>query len=233
MAQNTIRIYGDFNNADKLGRIRLSVAGSQEDIARLGFNLKDGMQIEVYDHDLSVNGTVHFSDLENIWVVEIDWCNIKHQSSDGKKQVGAGKMDDENGLCKQCGHFFDPHLIITPNRFNPVVGEIHCQVDECPCYSTWEYNSKQICPVCGCLLGFYPWINDTPSDRNCWSCGIKFGQDDIAITELERIKMYKEWRQKWVVSGMQWWHGDPFEGWNPREQLKNIPKQFLDPNESY
>ena len=42
------KIYGDFNNADRLGRIRL-LESSQEDIARLGIVLKDGMKIEVDD----------------------------------------------------------------------------------------------------------------------------------------------------------------------------------------
>lgn len=76
MSQQKLRIYGDFNNADELGRIRLSVAGAQEDIDRLGITLKDGMEIEVYDFDLSTEGVVRFSDLEKIWVVEIDWSKI-------------------------------------------------------------------------------------------------------------------------------------------------------------
>jgi len=73
------KIYGDFNNADELGRIRLSVAGAEEDIARLGLTLKEGMEIEVTDtHSLSAEGIVRFSDSENIWVAEIDWDKLTH-----------------------------------------------------------------------------------------------------------------------------------------------------------
>jgi hypothetical protein len=73
------KIYGDFQNVDDYRRIRLSVAGSQEDIASLGLTLKEGMEIEVTDtHSLSADGIVRFSIGENIWVAEIDWKNLKY-----------------------------------------------------------------------------------------------------------------------------------------------------------
>ena len=78
------KIYGDFNNADKLGRIRL-LESSHADVVRLGFTLRDGMEIEVYDNDLSADGIVRFSDSENIWVVEIDWRKIKDKNSHEKE----------------------------------------------------------------------------------------------------------------------------------------------------
>lgn len=76
-----VRIYGDFNNADEFGRIRLSTTGSQEDIARLGCKLKEGMFIEVYDDDLSADGVARFSESEKIWVVEVNWNEIRHKNS--------------------------------------------------------------------------------------------------------------------------------------------------------
>jgi hypothetical protein len=79
MIKHKIRIYGDFNNADKMGRIRL-LESSQKDFASLGINPKEGMEIEVYDYDLSADGIIHFSNLENIWVVEIDWKKIKDKN---------------------------------------------------------------------------------------------------------------------------------------------------------
>lgn len=53
---------------------------SQRDFTRLGILPKEGMQIEVYDYDLSTYGIVHFSDLEKIWVVEIDWQKINDKN---------------------------------------------------------------------------------------------------------------------------------------------------------
>ena len=75
------KIYGDFNNADELGRIRLSTIGSEEDIARLGLVLNDGMEIEVdYDDELSADAIVRYSDSEKRWVAEIDWGKIRYKS---------------------------------------------------------------------------------------------------------------------------------------------------------
>ena len=73
------KIYGDFNNRDELGRIRL-LESSQEDIVRLGLVPNDGMEIEVHDFDLSADAIVRFSDIEKIWVAEIDWEKIRYKS---------------------------------------------------------------------------------------------------------------------------------------------------------
>ncbi len=81
MKQRKPKIYGDFNNADAMGRIRL-LESSSEDIFRLGLTLKEGLQVEVSDHDLSSEGIVRFSDKENIWVVEIDWEKIKYSDEE-------------------------------------------------------------------------------------------------------------------------------------------------------
>ena len=74
-------IYADFNNADRQGRLRLSVRGSQEDIQRLGLKLCDGMKLIVQDDGLSANAVVRLSEEEHIWVAEIDWSQIKRYPS--------------------------------------------------------------------------------------------------------------------------------------------------------
>ena len=78
------KIHVDFNSAiDELGRLPLSTVGAQEDIARLGLTLKEGMEIEVDDGDnLSADGIVRFSDSENIWVAEIDWKKLIYKDEE-------------------------------------------------------------------------------------------------------------------------------------------------------
>ena len=72
------KIYGDFQNVDDFRRIRL-LESSHEEADRQGVVFKDGMEIEVTDtHSLSADGIVRFSDLENIWVAEIDWKKIRY-----------------------------------------------------------------------------------------------------------------------------------------------------------
>ena len=53
-------------------------------------------------------------------------------------------MDDEKGNCKQCGHPFDPHLVIAWDREHPEKwGIIKCSVAHCPCHSIWDFDQKQ------------------------------------------------------------------------------------------
>jgi hypothetical protein len=94
-------------------------------------------------------------------------------------------------------------------------------------------NEKQLrtCRVCGYLFtGFQPWGDDgeTASFSYCPCCFTEFGFDDI------RTELIREKRRQWIDKGYLWYeiNKKPAD-WNPREQLKNIPKQFLDPGESY
>lgn len=143
--KHKIRIYGDFNNADKLGRIRL-LESSQKDFTSLGITPKEAMEVEVYDNDLSADGIVHFSDFEKIWVVEIDWKKIKDKDKDNYstknfKIAEENKMDDENGNCKQCGHPFNPHIVIAYDTKDfSKGGEMRCPVDGCKCFNTLDFN---------------------------------------------------------------------------------------------
>ena len=71
------RIFADFSNGDKLGRLRLITHGTYEDIEKQKIKLTDGMLVILYDDELSVDGEVTFSDEEKIWVAKIDWTKIK------------------------------------------------------------------------------------------------------------------------------------------------------------
>jgi hypothetical protein len=69
-------IYADFNNVDPKGRLRLNCIGTIQDLARLGITLYDGLHILLRDTELEVEGVVHFSSDESIWVAEIDSTKI-------------------------------------------------------------------------------------------------------------------------------------------------------------
>lgn len=72
----------------------------------------------------------------------------------------------------------------------------------------------------------------------CPCCYIEFGCDDW--NKDERPQVYIDWRKKWIADGMKWNQINVFDiierkpvNWDPRKQMKNIPKEFLSPNESY
>ena len=51
--------------------------------------------------------------------------------------------DDENGMCKACGHPFDPHVVIAYDRNDLAKGgEMRCQVEGCVDLSDKEWNMK-------------------------------------------------------------------------------------------
>jgi len=61
------RIFGDFNNMDRLGRVRLNVAGSQEGLARLTDSLSLRPAVVVHDDDLEADAVIEWSETERIW----------------------------------------------------------------------------------------------------------------------------------------------------------------------
>jgi hypothetical protein len=96
-----------------------------------------------------------------------------------------------------------------------------------------------LCPVCGYGLDEEPWVETSPSDEICSSCGIHFGYDDHAAGDPgRRAEVYRTWRQRWIVGGMRWWSEgsreilpfpdapfwavNPPPGWDPAEQLRRI-----------
>jgi hypothetical protein len=68
------KIFADFNNADKKGRIRLDTNGSIADIKKLKVEMQPGMEIWLTDNDsLKAKGVIEYSAEEQIWVAVIDW----------------------------------------------------------------------------------------------------------------------------------------------------------------
>ena len=66
------RIYADFNNCDKEGRVRLNCIGSRDDLERLGIPLEEGMELVVSDSELEVEATATFVVEESIWAAEFN-----------------------------------------------------------------------------------------------------------------------------------------------------------------
>jgi hypothetical protein len=84
---------------------------------------------------------------------------------------------------------------------------------------------RSTCPVCGHSLDFKPWRGDSAADELCPCCGIQFGYDDAAGGDPdERKRVHREWRQRWISSGMPWSSvgKKPPPDWDPREQLKRL-----------
>jgi hypothetical protein len=71
------RIFVDFHNADEQGRLRLNCIGTIEDLSRQHIELENGQRLMLYGEELEVDGVVQFSEDEKIWVVAIDWNQIK------------------------------------------------------------------------------------------------------------------------------------------------------------
>ena len=71
------RVFVDFHNADAQGRLRLNCICTIEDLASQHIELENGQRLMLYGEDLEVDGVVQFSEDEKIWVVGIDWNQIR------------------------------------------------------------------------------------------------------------------------------------------------------------
>jgi hypothetical protein len=73
----TRRVFADFHNADAQGRLRLNCIGTIEDLAHQQLVLQEGVRLTLYSEELEVQGVVHYSADENMWVAVIDWGAIQ------------------------------------------------------------------------------------------------------------------------------------------------------------
>ena len=72
-----IKLFADFQNADKQGRVRLNTKGTFDDLSKHNIILKPGLEVLLNDGDnLAVKGVVEYSEGEKIWVARIDWNKI-------------------------------------------------------------------------------------------------------------------------------------------------------------
>jgi len=108
------------------------------------------------------------------------------------------------------------------------------------------------CYVCGLSLDDYPYNPESlvaNPEMICSCCGTHYGLDDEGggwvevpdeILDLNgrfgddsHKKIISILRNDWVIKGMKWWSTDQLfhpkpPNWNPIEQLRNIPEEFLD-----
>lgn len=91
------RVYADFQNLDDANRLRLTCAGTFQDLARQGLELREGLVLTLYtddadDHgqpdELRADGIVHYDDQQRCWVAVIDWSDLRHASDDATRGAG-------------------------------------------------------------------------------------------------------------------------------------------------
>jgi hypothetical protein len=85
------KIYADFHNLDDANRLRLTSAGTLDDLARQGIRLEEGRALTFYTDDaddqgrpdeMLVEGVVHYDDGEQCWVAAVDWAALRHASEE-------------------------------------------------------------------------------------------------------------------------------------------------------
>jgi hypothetical protein len=98
------RVYADFQKLDDFNRLKLTCAGTAQDLARQGIQLREGLVLTLYTDDaddqgqpdeMRAEGVVHYSDQEQCWVAEIDWAAIRHASREGPESVSPAPSPEQ------------------------------------------------------------------------------------------------------------------------------------------
>lgn len=89
-----------------------------------------------------------------------------------------------------------------------------------------KYDETKVCRVCG-YNEVQRWENYEDGELEdlyiiCPCCNAESGPDD------HDLKTVRNFRQEWYNAGKKWCseRRDPPEGWDPDEQLKNIPPEW-------
>jgi len=86
------KVYADFQNLDDANRLRLTCAGTLQDLARQEIQLQGGLILTFYSDDaddqgqtdeLRAEGVVYYDAGGQCWVATIDWTAIRHASEEG------------------------------------------------------------------------------------------------------------------------------------------------------
>lgn len=97
------KIYADFQNLDDFNRLRLTCAGTLQDLQRQGIQLQEGQVYTFYSDDaddqgqpdeLQVEGVVHYDEDAQCWVATIDWAAIRHASEEGSQDTKQRNVAD-------------------------------------------------------------------------------------------------------------------------------------------
>jgi hypothetical protein len=71
------RVFVDFQNSDRQGRVRLNSVGTIQDLNRLGITLREGTEMLLHCLELEFEGTATYSAEEGLWVAKVDSDNIR------------------------------------------------------------------------------------------------------------------------------------------------------------
>lgn len=91
------KVYADFHNIDDEGQLRLTCAGTAQDIDRQGIELRDGLVLTFVTDDeddegqpdeLLADGIVHYDEVGCCWVANVDWSALRHASEEAVQGVG-------------------------------------------------------------------------------------------------------------------------------------------------
>jgi len=108
---NYPRVYADFQNLDNFNRLRLTCAGTLEDLARENVRLTEGLILTCYMDDadeqgrpdeLMADGTVQFNQEEGCWVAVVDWSALRHASNE--RTNGAGLRPEQRLPTDRASH---------------------------------------------------------------------------------------------------------------------------------
>jgi hypothetical protein len=105
-AMSQQKIYADFHNLDDSNRLRLTCAGTVEDLKRQGIELREGLVLTFYMDDaddrgepdeILTEGVVHHDERESIWVASVDWGAVYHASDEDANGHSGGTEIDRLG----------------------------------------------------------------------------------------------------------------------------------------
>ncbi len=98
-------------------------------------------------------------------------------------------------------------------------------------------KSCHTCLICGFANLLKNLIVDgqiQSTNEICVSCGFHYGYDNLNGSgeypeSLSERGIIMHYRNNWIKNGMKWWSMACMspDNWNPKEQLKNIPTDFL------
>ena len=71
------RVFVDFQNSDRQGRVRLNSVGTIQDLSRLGIILREGTEMLLFCLELEIEGTATYSIEEGLWVAKLDSEKIR------------------------------------------------------------------------------------------------------------------------------------------------------------
>lgn len=75
-----IRIYADFNNSEKNGKVRLNTNGSLSDLFKVKHKIHRDMVVWLYDEEFEVETKLEYDEKWKVWLGEPDWSTLRYFS---------------------------------------------------------------------------------------------------------------------------------------------------------